>query len=103
MAGIEIVWVKSVKVNAFRHGMVGGVRAFTLDVQSRPYELHCKLPGPLGAQQIEKFTTEQAAHTRAAEKITEFLQLLGQAHPSPGSAAADSDRSKAGDEEGPES
>ncbi|WP_405142243.1 hypothetical protein OG589_33830 [Sphaerisporangium sp. NBC_01403] len=81
MAEFEIIWVQSPKINAFKHGMVGGVRAFTLDVLCRPMELHCKLPGPKGAQAIERLPTEQAAHERAREKVIEFLELFGQACP----------------------
>lgn len=81
MAELEIVWVQSAKVHAFRHGMVGGVRAFTLDVLPRPYELHCKLPGPKGAQEIERFASEEAAYARAREKVAESLQLFSQTPP----------------------
>ncbi|GAA1259877.1 hypothetical protein GCM10009677_08700 [Sphaerisporangium rubeum] len=77
----EITWVQSPKIPAFRHGMVGGVRAFTLDVVSRPFELHCKLPGPLGSQLIERLPSEEAAYKRAHEKVIEFLQLFNQTSP----------------------
>ncbi|WP_424536681.1 hypothetical protein ACOZ38_43605 [Sphaerisporangium viridialbum] len=81
MAEVEIVWVTSGKVHALRHGMVGGVRAFTLDMICRPYELHCKLPGPKGAQEIERFASEEAAYARARDKVAEFLELFGQPLP----------------------
>ncbi|MFC7384339.1 hypothetical protein [Sphaerisporangium rhizosphaerae] len=79
----QITWVQSPKIFAFRHGMVGGVRAFTLDVVSRPMELHCKLPGPKGSQPIERLPSEQAAHKRAREKVIEFLELFHQRQPPP--------------------
>ncbi|MFC4592416.1 hypothetical protein [Sphaerisporangium corydalis] len=100
MAELEIVWVKSAKVQEFRHGMVGEVRAFSLDVMSRPYELYCQLPGPLGVQQIETFTSEQAAYLRAREKLAEFVRLLGQTQPSADSTASDSDQARVCDQEG---
>jgi hypothetical protein len=77
MADLEIVWVQSAKVLAYRHGMVGQVRAFTLDVVPRPFELHCKLPGPKGAQEIQKLLSEEAAYARAREMLADFFRLLG--------------------------
>ncbi|WP_214414820.1 hypothetical protein [Sphaerisporangium fuscum] len=83
MAELRITWVQSPKIPAFQHGMVGGIRAFTLDVHTRPYELHCKLPGPKGAQEIERLPTEQAAYKRAREKVIEFLELFNKESPPP--------------------
>jgi hypothetical protein len=73
---LEIVWVQSPKVGSYRHGMVGQIRAFTLDVTPRPVELHCKLPGPKGTQEVQRLPSEQAAHARAREMLAEFLRLF---------------------------
>jgi hypothetical protein len=75
-AALEIVWVRSAKVGALRHGMVGQVRAFTLDTRSLPMELQCKLPGPLGAQPLQHVPDEESAHLLAGEMLAEFLGRL---------------------------
>ncbi|MEU8272492.1 hypothetical protein AB0B89_35745, partial [Sphaerisporangium sp. NPDC049002] len=75
--------VPSPKVSAYRHGMVGGVRAFTVDLARRPVELHCKLPGPKGTQEIQRVPSEEAACKRAREMLAEFLDRLGRACPLP--------------------
>ncbi|WP_147268849.1 hypothetical protein [Sphaerisporangium album] len=79
---LEIVWVRSAKVAAYRYGMVGEVRAFILDVTPRPYELRCILPGPKGEQFIQRLPSEEDAHERAREMLAQFMRRL--ASPSSG-------------------
>lgn len=80
---LEIVWVKSAKVSAWRYGMVGKVRAFILDVVQRPMELRHLLPGPQGVRLVEHVRDERAADQRARELFAEFIDQLGQKPASP--------------------
>ena len=73
MAEPTIEWVQSKRLPDLVHGMVRGLRAFTLDRAQRPYELQCHLPGPLGGQFIQRLSSEAEAHEKAEQMLVAFL------------------------------
>ncbi|MEU8059265.1 hypothetical protein [Microbispora bryophytorum] len=82
---ITIRWINHDKLPWLKLGMIGEVRAFSLDaVYSRP-QLTCHLPGLLGPQAIEAFSNAEDALNRAGEMTREFFERLNV----PASAAVD--------------
>ncbi|MFC6081712.1 hypothetical protein [Sphaerisporangium aureirubrum] len=75
-AAPEIVWVPSVKVGALRHGMVGQVRAFTLDTLPRPNAAAVRVARSLGVQEIQCVPDDGSARLLADELLAEFLGRL---------------------------
>lgn len=73
---ITIRWERSPRIPNLRHGFVGEVRAFTIELRAYGCELEVGLPGPTGTRPSETCSSEVAAEQRANSLLAEFLAQL---------------------------